>query len=108
MKVTIKKIVFDTKKAHKVGSYSNQYACCQEGDEHRIVEILYHGENGYFLVAKGGALTKYAGVTDAGWVTAGSDVIALTKDQARKWVKRYLGLSGYDKEFGEEDSCEKS
>ena len=99
MKKIIGGRVYDTETAKKIqkwdnGMYGNDYRACRE--------ILYKKKKGeYFLYGSGGALTKYSIPCGNNDSTGSSDIIPLTKDEAKIWMENNGDSDNYIKEFGE-------
>lgn len=98
MKQIINGKLYNTETAKLIGGQGNGLGW---NDFRNIDEDLYQKKTGeFFLAGEGGALTKYAEVTEHG-SCAGSGIFPLTEDEARKWVEKYLDVDTYIELFGE-------
>ncbi len=98
MKRIIKGKMYNTETAKHIGSQGNGLG---RSDFRYINEELYQKKTGeFFLAGEGGALTKYADVSEYGR-DFGSGIVPLTEDAAREWVEEYMSVSTYIKLFGE-------
>lgn len=98
MKKVINGRLYNTETAKHIGNQGNGLGW---NDFRCIDEDLYLKKTGeFFLAGEGGALTKYAEVTEHGRC-AGSGIIPLTEDEARDWVETYLDVDAYIEVFGE-------
>ena len=90
--------MYNTKTAEKIqewdnGMYGNDFRSCEE--------TLYKKTTGeYFIHGSGGALSKYSIACGYG-STGSSDIIPLTKDRVKTWMKEKGDPDNYIKEFGE-------
>ena len=97
MKKIINNKVYDTDKAHELGSdsYSNRR------DFHFWAETLYQKRTGeFFLHGEGGPLTKYAESIGQNQWSGSEKIIPLDMDAARKWVEEHLDADAYEAIFG--------
>ena len=91
--------MYNTETAEKIqkwnnGLYSNDFKACEE--------TLYKKKKGeYFIYGSGGALSKYAVPCGNKGICGSSDIIPLTKDEAKIWMETKGDLDDYIKEFGE-------
>jgi hypothetical protein len=86
----MKKIVngkrYDTKTAEVVTSYSNDYPT---NDFNWYEESLYKTKSGnWFLAGEGGPMSKYS-VSCGNSTSGGSNLIPLTKDEAKEWLEEH-------------------
>lgn len=79
---------YDTKKSTLLGRWSNGLG----GSNHRwCVEELYKTPNGnYFIFGDGGPASPWAEHLESGGRIEGSDIRALTKDEAYEWAENKL------------------
>jgi len=78
--------LYDTDHAEKIASYSTG-GSTSDFDFYR--EALYRTESGrWFLHGQGHAKTKYASTTSDGMKGWGSDIRALSEEQAFEWCQR--------------------
>ena len=71
------------------------------GDFNYISEELFVKRTGeYFLYCIGGAKTKYA-KSDGDMICAGSTIIPISDEQAKKFVENYSTSDVYEEYFGE-------
>jgi hypothetical protein len=78
--------LYDTDDAEKIASYSTG-GSTSDFDFYR--EALYRTENGrWFLHGEGHAKTKYASTTSDGMKGWGSDIRALSEEEAFEWCQR--------------------
>lgn len=96
--------VYDTDKAHEVGSWSNDTFA---GDFDSVIEILYRKRTGeYFLYGEGGARTQYAVAEGQNSWSGGSRIMPMSYDDARAWAEDRLSAEDYEAEFGTPDDEE--
>ena len=98
----MKKIIngkkYDTETATMVGEYWNGYG---SEDFNYLVEELYVKKNGeYFLVGKGGPLTKYVEYYGNNR-TYGEEIIPMTLEKAKNWAVKNMDADLYEEIFGE-------
>lgn len=87
---------YDTEKAEKIASWSNDLPIT---DATYCSEELYLTANGnWFLVGEGGAQTKYSGHSQP----LGRDLLPLTKEEAQGWLERRNFTEKLEKYFGGE------
>jgi len=85
MKKVINSKRYNTKTATEI---ANWYSGHSRMDANYCDESLFRTKNGlYFLLGSGGAFSKYAERSGSGW-TASEDIIAMTEDEAMKWLER--------------------
>ena len=97
MKKIINGKLYNTETAEYLGNHSYGF----RGDFRRIDEDLYRTKNGaFFLAGEGGGLTKYRVDCDGNGWRGGSDIIALSEEEARAWVEAYLDAKDYIEIFG--------
>lgn len=99
MKKIIDGKVYDTDKAHEVGSWDNGLSPRDFGN---CFEALYRKRTGeYFLFGEGGPMSKYARTVGQNQWSGGSDIKPLTFEEARLWAEEHLAADEYESEFGE-------
>lgn len=104
MRKVINNKVYDTDKAHEVGSWSNDALA---GDFDSVIEILYRKRTGeYFLYGEGGARTQYAVAEGQNSWSGGSRIMPMSYDDARAWAEDRLSAEDYEAEFGMTDEDE--
>lgn len=97
MKKIINGKVYDTDKAHELGSDSHGYP----RDFEYWCETLYQKRTGeYFLHGDGGPMTKYAVSIGQNQWTGGEKILPLSPDSARKWAEEHLDADDYESLFG--------
>ena len=101
MKKIIKGKVYDTDTAKEIGFFSNTDS---RRDFHWCEEKLYLKRTGeYFLYGEGGPKSKYAQRVDFRTYSEGSDIFALTFEEAREWAEEHLSAEEYIEAFGAEE-----
>ena len=99
MKKIINGRMYDTETAEKIeewdnGIYGNDFRSCEE--------TLYKKKTGeYFIYGSGGANSKYSIPCGSNGRSGSSDIIPLTKDEAKIWMEEKGDPDAYTKEFGE-------
>jgi len=87
MKKVINGKLYDTETAVLIGEYSSGYS---SNDFNSYNEALYLSPKGtYFLAGEGGPMTSYA-QSVADYIVSGSDIIPLTREEAREWAEGHL------------------
>ena len=87
---------YSSRNAEEIGSRKKGI----QGDFDRVRETLYRTENGrYFLQGYGGARSKYAKKNKHGDLMDGSDLIALSDEEALSWAERHLDGAKVKDEF---------
>lgn len=103
MKKVIKKVLCDTDTAECLGE-----ARYGRTPEDSFTEYLYRTKSGkYFVYAKGGCLSRYAGRDEDGKPIEGEDMYLLTNPAAADWImdnygpteSYYAALNGLKKEW---------
>ena len=90
--------MYDTETAEKIEEWDNGLY----GDFRTCEEILYKKKTGeYFINGSGGALSKYSIACGNNGCCGSSDIIPLTKDDAKIWMETKGNPDNYIKEFGE-------
>ena len=91
--------MYDTETAEEIAEWDNGIL----GNDFRACrETLYKKKKGeYFLCGSGGALSKYSVSCGNNSVCGSSDIIPLTKDEAKNWMETKGDPDAYTKEFGE-------
>jgi len=85
MKKLINGKLYDTHTANSIAEWDNGIS---SSDFKACNETLYKTNKGaYFLHGEGGALTKYAKPCGGNSKCGGSDIIALTTDEAFEWMQ---------------------
>lgn len=99
MKKTIKKKVYDTDKAQRLGEYApNPY----RSDFSYFCETLYRKKTGeFFLHGEGNAASKYARSCGQNEWCGGEKIIPLTYEDAQAWAEEHLDGDSYIEAFGE-------
>ena len=91
--------LYDTDDAEKVASYSTGGSMSDFG---YYREALYRTPNGnWFLHGEGHARTKYGSTTPDGMRGWGSDIIALTDEEAFRWCERTDRIDAAQEHFSE-------
>ena len=98
----MKKIIngkkYDTDTAEEVGCWSNH----RYGSFDFCGETLYRKKTGeFFLEGEGGPLSPYCEMSGPNEWRSGSQIIPLTKDEAREWAMEYLDGDEFEAIFGE-------
>ena len=99
MKKIINGRMYNTETAEKIqewdnGIYGNDFRSCEE--------TLYKKTTGeYFIHGSGGAASKYSVPCGNNGSSGSSDIIPLTKDEAKIWMETKADPDAYIKEFGE-------
>lgn len=97
MKKLINGKVYNTETAEEIATWSNSY---YSSDFHYCQETLYKTRKGaYFLHGKGGPLSSYAQPSGGTGRTGGSDIVALTDEQAFGWLEEHDMTEEAEKEF---------
>lgn len=106
MRKIIRKKVYDTETARRVGSeWDNGYSVSDFG---YCAEQLYRKKTGeYFLHGEGGAQSKYARSCGRTAWCGGEAIIPLTYEAAREWAEEHLETEEYEAEFGTPDEDER-
>lgn len=100
MKKIINGKVYDTAKAHELGSDSYSYP----RDFHYWAETLYQKRTGeYFLYGEGGPASRYAVSIGQNQWSGGEKIIPLDMAAARQWVEEHLDADDYEALFGTPD-----
>ena len=98
MEKIIKGRKYNTDTATSICTYDNGLP---NGDFNYISEELFVKRTGeYFLYCIGGAKTKYA-KSDGDMICAGSTIIPISDEQAKKFVENYSTSDVYEEYFGE-------
>ncbi len=98
MEKIIKGRKYNTDTATSICTYDNGLP---NGDFNYISEELFVKRTGeYFLHCIGGAKTKYA-KSDGDMICAGSIIIPISDEQAKKFVENYSTSDVYEEYFGE-------
>ena len=96
MKKYIEGRAYDTETAVKIGSHSETI----DGSDYRSYkESLFRKVTGeYFLAGEGGSLSPYGKIRGRE-MCSGRKIIPLNDEEAKYWIKKYLGLdiSAYEK-----------
>ncbi len=98
MKRIIEGKLYDTKEATAIweSSYSHP------GDFDYVSETLYKTANGaYFIAGEGGARSRYSRQVEQNTWSGGSDIRALTREEAFEWADQHLDSDDVQAEFGD-------
>jgi hypothetical protein len=101
MRKIIDNRVYDTDKAHEVGSWDNGAYTTDFG---YVSESLYRKRTGeYFLLGEGGARTQYAVAEGQSSWSGGSRIMPMSYAEAIRWADKHLPAEDYEAEFGTPD-----
>lgn len=99
MKKIIGGKLYDTQTAVCVGSYETGGSC---RDFHYFEENLYRTPKGtYFVAGSGGPMTHYSRAVGQNEWSGGSDIRALTREEAFEWAEQHLDSDDVQAEFGD-------
>lgn len=97
MKKLINGKMYNTETAEEIATWSNSY---YPSDFHYCQETLYKTKKGaYFLHGVGGALSRYSVPVGNNGRGGGSEIVALTADQAFDWMEENGLTEEAEKEF---------
>lgn len=97
MKKIINGRVYNTETAEEIATWYNSY---YPSDFHYCQETLYKTKNGsYFLYGYGGALSNYSVPVGNNGSGAGSEIVALTTEEAFDWLQDHDCIEEAEKEF---------
>lgn len=98
MKKIIKNKLYDTCTAREIGCY--QYS--GSSDFYYVYEALYKKRTGeYFLYGEGGAMSKYSVSCGNRQYSGSSEIIPLSKEEAKEWAVENMDADDFMEEFGE-------
>lgn len=88
--------LYDTEKAHLVGSDSGNVGTFQQWEE----SLYLKKTKEFFLYGSGGPASKYAHSIGLNQWSGGEKIIPLNLHAARKWVEEHLDADDYERIFG--------
>lgn len=98
MKKIINNKLYDTETARKIDYY--QYS--NASDWFYVYEALYKKRTGeYFLYGEGGAMSKYSVSCGNRQYSGSSEIIPLSKEEAKEWAVENMDADDFMEEFGE-------
>ncbi len=98
MKKIIKRILYNTQTAKKLGEHSHGYV----GDLDYYCEELYQKKSGeYFLYGVGGPMSAYCVQTATNEWSGSEEITPMTVKEARRWAEDNLDADDYIAAFGE-------
>lgn len=100
MKKVIDGKMYNTETADEVATWSNHY---YPNDFHYCEESLFRTKKGnWFLYGEGGAMSAYSRSVGNNGRGGGSDIRALTPDEARQWLEEKDQVEELERYFGSE------
>jgi hypothetical protein len=98
MQKIINGLLYDTEEAEHIAHYGNGRST---SDFDWLEETLYQTANGrFFLAGEGGARTQYATSVSTNTWSGGSDILAMSDDEAKAWLERHDLVDEYIEAFG--------
>lgn len=98
MKKIINNKLYDTETAREIDYY--QYS--SSSDFYYVYEALYKKRTGeYFLYGEGGAMSKYSVSCGNRQYSGSSEIIPLSKEEAKEWAVENMDADDFMEEFGE-------
>ena len=93
---------YNTETSKRIGSWDNGI---YGNDFRNCSEDLYKNTKGaYFLVGKGGPMSKYA-VSHGNETSGSTELVPMTATEAQEWAEEHLTTEEYEEEFGEQEEA---
>jgi len=100
MKAIINNKRYDTETSTHIASFHNGLS---RSDFNHITENLYRTQKGnWFLVADGGANTKYSVPAGNMWSGVSDQFVALTHEEALQWLEKHEEVGVIEKYFSDQ------
>ena len=79
------------------GIYGSDFRSCEE-------DLYKNTKGAYFLVGKGGPMSKYA-VSHGNETSGSTELVPMTATEAQEWAEGHLTAEEYEEEFGEQEEA---